>query len=97
MMKLPRFSGEALDLFCSALDIKREGDPFGVKLAFIPWHFCIGVFWNQAQCRLYVMVLPMIGMVIQFSTLESDEDLCDRAVRTLDARSPFPYYNQRFW
>lgn len=43
-----------------------------IRLIFA-WYDCwIGMFWDRAQRRLYILPLPMIGIVVQFKPAQLD-------------------------
>jgi len=76
---LPDARGRDLELVCEQLGLRREGEPFRVRPMFAWYDLWVGAFWDQRRRRLYVMLLPTLGFHVQFSTLESDDDLRARA------------------
>lgn len=76
---IPHARGKSLDIVCGQLGLRREGEPFRIRPMFAWYDLWIGAFWDQKKRRLYVMLLPTLGFYVQFSTVESDDVLRERA------------------
>lgn len=62
--------------------LQRRGNPFDVWIQFNWRDIRAGVFWDHKKHRLYIMPVPMLGIVIQIAWHESDAELRERANRT---------------
>ena len=43
------------------------GAPVKIRPIFAWYDFWVGAYWDQAKRRLYVLPLPMIGLVFEFA------------------------------
>lgn len=74
--------GIALDRLCDRMALQRRGNPFGVRLMFNWRDLWVGVFLDHKKHRIYVLPVPMFGIVIQLAWHESDAEFRERAKRT---------------